>query len=221
VAIDFTLTPTKPPVLHGNRGLSQKGATAGNASHYYSLTRLATQGTVRVAGETFTVQGSSWMDHEFSTSFLEPGQLGWDWMAIQLDNGVDLMVYRMRCEDGSTDPYSSGSLVDKTGASTHLSIADYQITPGRSWESPETGANYPLEWSIGIPSHRYALELRPAFDAQEMTTDDTTGINYWEGAVEIDGTGPDGPVTGRGYMELTGYTGQGLGSLLASDSEGR
>ena len=102
-------------MLHGDRGLSQKGPTAGNASYYYSLTRMSTEGTVRIGDKTFAVHGTSWMDHEFSTSFLEPGQLGWDWFAIQLDNGVDLMLYRMRREDGTTDPFSSGSLVDKDG----------------------------------------------------------------------------------------------------------
>ena len=214
VVIDLTLTPTKPPVLHGEQGLSQKGATAGNASHYYSLTRLSTTGQIRVGGRAFTVRGQSWMDHEFSTSFLEPGQLGWDWLAIQLDDGEDLMLYRMRRQDGSTDPFSSGSLVSPAGDLRHLSVNDFAMTPLESWDSPQTGAKYPLHWNVQLPSLGYELKIQPAFANQEMTTDDTTGISYWEGAIEVTGRRGAGQVSGRGYMELTGYAGLGLGSLF-------
>lgn len=214
VAIDLRLSPQKPPVLHGNAGLSQKGASPGNASHYYSFTRLATQGQVRIENETFKVTGGSWMDHEFSTSFLEPGQLGWDWMAIQLDSGEDLMLYRMRRTDGTTDPYSSGSLISQSGACRHLAATDYTMTPLETWKSPHTGALYPLRWRVEIPSLNYDLEITPAFDSQEMTTAETTGISYWEGAIDVRGTGPQAQVRGRGYMELTGYVGQGLGTLF-------
>ena len=154
------------------------------------------------------------MDHEFSTSFLETGQLGWDWFAIQLDNGVDLMLYRMRREDGTTDPFSSGSVIGQAGELKHLSVADYTLTPLQNWESTKTGAVYPLNWKIDIPSLGYQLDIRPAFEEQEMTTSDTTGISYWEGAIEVAGESADGKVTGRGYMELTGYAGMGLGSLF-------
>ncbi len=214
VSIDLTLTPTKPIVLHGEQGLSQKGPSAGNASYYYSLTRLATTGQIQLGDKTLAVQGQSWMDHEFSTSFLEPGQLGWDWLAIQLDDGEDLMLYRMRREDGSTDPFSSGSLVSPTGDLRHLSVDDFAMTPLGAWESPQTGAQYPLTWKVQLSSLGYELEIRPAFAAQEMTTEETTGINYWEGAIVVSGRRAEDKVSGRGYMELTGYAGQGLGSLL-------
>ncbi len=214
IEIDLQLSPTKPPVLHGDQGLSQKGATAGNASHYYSLTRLATEGTMRVAGQEFQVEGQSWMDHEFSTSFLEPGQRGWDWLSIQLDNNIELMLYRMRRDDGSTDPFSSASLVDKSGTVTHLAADEFRMLPVKNWESSQTGGVYPLHWRIEIPSLGYLLNITPAFDEQEMTTSATTGINYWEGAIVVDGSTANGDTKGRGYMELTGYTGQGLGSLF-------
>jgi predicted secreted hydrolase len=214
IAIDLTLSPQKPPVLHGDAGLSQKGASPGNASHYYSLTRMATEGTVQVAGETFSVDGDSWMDHEFSTSFLEPGQRGWDWFAIQFDDGRELMLYRMRLDDGSADPYSSGTFVDKSGRATPLSSRDYTLTPGTTWQSPDTGAQYPLHWSIQVPRLGLDLVIRPAFPDQEMETSQTTGISYWEGAIDITGHEADRRVGGRGYLELTGYAGTGLGSLL-------
>ena len=214
VAIDLELTPTKPLVLHGNDGVSRKGPSTGNASYYYSFTRMSTQGTIRIGGQSFTIRGSSWMDHEFSSSFLEPGQLGWDWMAIQLDSGADLMLYRMRREDGTTDPFSSASFVDGSGEVQHLSVTDYTMKPIDSWKSKQTSAVYPLRWRVEIPSLGYQLDIRPAFDQQEMTTNDTTGISYWEGAIDVLGSSADGKVAGRGYMELTGYAGQGLGSVL-------
>ncbi len=214
VAIDLTLTPTRPLVLHGNDGVSRKGPSTGNASYYYSFTRMSTRGTIRIGGQTLQIQGSSWMDHEFSSSFLEPGQLGWDWLAIQLENGADLMLYRMRREDGTTDPFSSASLVETSGDVQHLSVTDYAMQPIDTWRSEQTDAVYPLHWKVEIPSLGYNFDIRPAFDDQEMTTNDTTGISYWEGAIEVLGESADGQVTGRGYMELTGYAGQGLGSVL-------
>jgi predicted secreted hydrolase len=214
VSIDLTLVSSKPPILHGEAGLSKKGSAIGNASYYYSLTRLTSSGTIHLGKETFKLEGSSWMDHEFSTSFLEPGQLGWDWLAIQLDNGDDLMLYRMRRDDGSADPYSSGSLVRRNGEIVKLSLFDYKMSPTSRWQSPKTGADYPTGWKIEIPSCGYELEIETAFPDQEMNTSSTTGISYWEGSISVRGTGPDGQLAGRGYMELTGYSGVGLGSLF-------
>lgn len=214
VVIDLTLTPTRSPVLHGEPGLSRKGPSPGNASHYYSFTRLVTTGTVHVGDAQFRVEGTSWMDHEFSTSFLEPGQLGWDWFSIQLDDGTDLMIYRMRRDDGSTDPFSSGSTVDPDGVRRHLAAADFHMTPQETWKSSATGAVYPVVWEIEIPSLGYDLQIQAAFEEQEMNTSETTGISYWEGAIEVSGESATGQVSGRGYMELTGYAGQGLGALL-------
>ena len=98
--VELSLDPGKPPVLHGEAGLSQKGETPGNASHYYSLTRMPTTGRLLIDGDEVEVFGTSWMDHEFGTSFLEPGQVGWDWFSLQLDDGSDVMLFQLRRNDG-------------------------------------------------------------------------------------------------------------------------
>lgn len=214
-AIDLKLTPTKGPVLHGRGGLSQKGPAEGNASYYYTLPRMRSEGTVTVAGQPVTVTGESWMDHEFSTSFLEEGQLGWDWFSLQLDDGAELMLYQMRREGGAVDDYSSGTYITAEGEPIHLEREDFVIEPtSQSWCSPKTGAEYPQAWRLLIPRLDLELSVRAAFGAQEMATGATTGIAYWEGVVDTNGSVGGKPVAGRGFVELTGYSGIGLGSLL-------
>lgn len=213
-AINLTLEPGKGEVLQGAGGLSQKGQTEGNASYYYSMPRMPTEGTIQLDEETFLVTGDSWMDHEFSTSFLEPGQRGWDWLSLQLDDGSELMLYQMRCSDGSTDRYSSGKLIGSDGVCTELSSNDFRLEAGKTWRSPETGAEYPLQWRVEIESLGIQLKVAAAFEAQEMTTEATTGIAYWEGAVDVSGTRNDVKIGGSGYLELTGYTETELGSML-------
>ena len=212
--LELRLTPQKPPTTHGNNGLSQKGAAEGNASYYYSFTNLLTEGQLTIDGETYEVNGTSWMDHEFSTSFLEPGQLGWDWFAIQLDNNTELMLYRMRRDDGSSDPYSSGSFIKRNGERIALTASDFTLTPYQQWTSPETAGKYPVAWNLQIPKLDCVLKLQSAFEDQEMRTSDTTGITYWEGAIGVEGELQNEPVMGKGYLELTGYVGLGLGALL-------
>ncbi|MEM6331620.1 MAG: lipocalin-like domain-containing protein, partial [Planctomycetota bacterium] len=240
MAIDLRLTPTKGPILHGpelggaeldgtqaggaelggaeqigTKGLSQKGAQEGNASYYYSYPRMKTTGTVTFAGQAYQVTGDSWMDHEFSTSFLEEAQQGWDWFSIQFEDNSELMLYQMRRTDGTVDPYSSGTFINAAGEARHLAAADFTMTPRGTWRSAATGADYPLRWRIDVPVLGMQLAARPAFESQEMTTEATTGIAYWEGAVLVDGAREGAPLAGRGYLELTGYTEVGLGSLLA------
>lgn len=216
VAIDLTVRDTTRWVAHGRNGYSQKGRDPGNASHYYSLTRLPTRGTVTLAGEPMAVTGLSWMDHEFGTSLLEPGQLGWDWFALQLEDGRDLMLYQMRRRDGSRDPYSSGTIVSRDGAITRLAEGDYTLEALEHWRSPQTMTNYPTRWRVTIPGQRLTLDVRAALPASELHTPRSTGVTYWEGAVDI--TGVEGassrPVRGRGYMELTGYAGAPLSESL-------
>ena len=212
-SIDLRLDAAGPPVLHGVNGFSQKGAEAGNASHYYSLTRLRTTGRLAVGGESVEVEGLSWMDHEFGTSFLEPAQAGWDWFSIQLDDGVDLMVYVMRRTDGARDPQSSGTLVSRAGV-THLRVDDYRLTPGRRWTSPTSGAAYPVTWRIEIPPHGLDLEVTAAVDAQELETGQSTGVTYWEGAIDVRGTRDGVAVAGSGYLEMTGYSGAPMSTVL-------
>ncbi|MDE2905412.1 MAG: carotenoid 1,2-hydratase [Acidobacteriota bacterium] len=213
LVIDLRLDPSAPPVLHGVNGFSQKGAEVGNASHYYSLTRLRTTGRLVVGAETFDVEGLSWMDHEFGTSFLEPAQAGWDWFSIQLDDGTDLMVYVMRRTDGARDPRSSGTLVAPEGT-VHLRVDDFRLTPGRRWTSPASGAAYPVTWRVEIPPHALDLEVRAAVDAQELETGRSTGVTYWEGAINVRGTRNGVPVAGSGYLEMTGYAGAPMSTVL-------
>jgi predicted secreted hydrolase len=207
VALDLKLTEEKPPVMHGKEGVSQKAAGQGYASHYYSLTRLATQGRLTYQGRTFQVRGMSWMDHEFSTSQLAPYQTGWDWFSLQLDDGHDLMLYVLRHQDGSPDPFSSGTLVDPQGKAHHLELAAFAIQPLQTWKSPRSGAVYPAAWKISLPQQGYELELRPTIPNQELVTSLSTQITYWEGSVRVSGTRHGQPVGGRGYAELTGYAG--------------
>jgi predicted secreted hydrolase len=213
LAIDLRLDPAGPPVLHGVNGFSQKGAETGNASHYYSLTRLRTTGRLEVAGESFDVEGLSWMDHEFGTSFLEPAQAGWDWFSIQLDDGTDLMLYTMRLLDGSADPRSSGTVATPAGV-TRLRVGDYRLVPGRRWTSPESAGAYPVAWRIAIPSLGVDLQAEAAVDAQELRTGRSTGVTYWEGAVTVRGQVGERAVSGRGYLEMTGYAGRPMSEMF-------
>ena len=204
LGIDLVLQPGKPPVLQGNRGLSRKGPEAGDASYYYSLTRMPAAGTVRLGGpggQHFAVTGLAWMDREWSTSSLAPGQVGWDWFALQLSDGLDLMLYRLRRENGAADPSSSGTVVSPDGTTRHLALADFLIAGAGEWRSPRSGARYPARWHIQIPSEELDLEIRPALADQELDV----SFRYWEGAVEIAGTRRGRPVRGHGYVELTGY----------------
>lgn len=212
--IELELTPMKPPILHGNAGLSQKGPSTGNASHYYSYTRMKTTGELTVGGRGFPVTGASWMDHEFSTSFLEEGQQGWDWFALQLDDGRELMVYQIRRSDGTTDPHSSATLVEASGASVQLSAEEFSLVENRHWQSNRTKAEYPIQWTVHVPAERLKLNVRATFPSQEMNTTGSTGLAYWEGAVVIEGESADKAVHGRGYLEMTGYAGKSLGRVF-------
>jgi len=201
IQLSLTLTDEKGPVLQGVDGYSQKGPDPANASYYYSQTRLHTAGTVTLGGESYLVEGLSWKDHEFSTSVLSEGQIGWDWFSIQLDNNTELMLYYIRQADGSIDPYSSGTLVYADGSTRRLTPAEFTITVQNTWKSPNSGADYPAEWQVSIPDEKIDLTIRPYLADQELLVT----VVYWEGAVQIEGTMGDQPVSGTGYVELTGY----------------
>ena len=212
-AIDLTLTEDGPPVLHGDRGFSQKGSKPGNATHYYSLTRMPTEGFLSLEGERYAVKGDSWMDHEFGTSFLEPDQQGWDWFSIQLADGSDLMMFQLRRSGGQVDPQSSGTLVSKRQPPRRLAAGDFVLTPGRSWTSPTSKGVYPVEWKIAVPGEALDLTVRPVIDPQELTGP-RSGVSYWEGAIDVEGTRAGRPISGRGYLEMTGYTGPAMGNFF-------
>ncbi|MBI3629765.1 MAG: carotenoid 1,2-hydratase, partial [Candidatus Rokubacteria bacterium] len=201
VAIELALRSVKPVALQGDRGLSRKGPEPGNASYYYSLTRMDTTGTVAIEGEAWRVAGSSWMDREWSTSALGAGQVGWDWFALQLDDGRDLMFYRLRRRDGSTDRWSRGTLVARDGSTRPLGPDAVRVEALDTWRSPKSGAVYPSRWRLAVPAERLAVEVEPWLRDQELDL----SVRYWEGAVRVAGTAAGAPVTGNGYVELTGY----------------
>lgn len=196
--LDLVLQEGRPPVLQGDRGLSRKSAEPGNASYYYSLPRMPAAGTVRLGNESFSVTGAAWMDREWSTSSLGRDQIGWDWFALQLADGRDVMLYQLRRGDGSADPSSSGTVSGPTGEGRHLGSGDFSLTVLDRWRSPRSGGVYPSRWRLLIPAEGLDLEITPLLAGQELDV----SFRYWEGAVAVAGTPP-----GRGYVELTGYTG--------------
>lgn len=203
-SFSLRLEPAKPPVIQGQNGVSQKAAGNGHASHYFSITRLLTTGSIDFQGKSFQVDGASWMDHEFFTGSMAPDETGWDWLSIQLRDGTELMLYRLRHGDGSIDPYSSGSYVDAKGNSRFLALHDFSITPDAdSWRSPATGAAYPLRWHISVPQLALQLEVTTPLRAQELTG--KFGPSYWEGAIDAVGTRSGQATGGTGYLEMTGY----------------
>jgi len=203
VRIALELNDRKGPVLQGENGYSPKGPEAGNASHYISQTRLETTGSIVVDGEEITVDGWSWMDHEFSTSALSAGQVGWDWFALQLEDGSELMVFHLRREDGTLDPYSSGTSIFSDGTTQPLRRDDFSIEVLSTWTSPHSEAVYPAQWRIKVPAEDLSLDIKPYLADQEHQLSTV----YWEGAVWIEGKQNGAAVSGQGYVELTGYAG--------------
>jgi predicted secreted hydrolase len=205
--IDLAMRTDKPPAIHGASGVSQKAEGAGRASHYISLTRLLTRGTLELDGKRYAVEGLTWMDHEFFTHQLEANQSGWDWFSLQLDDGSELMLFRLRHKDGSEDPYSAGTYVDPQGRTRHLSANMFLLVPGKTWSSPKTGGRYPIEWTIKVPSLQIDAALTTRLPQQELTGGGKIGMNYWEGAIDISATRQGRPLKGSGYLEMTGYAG--------------
>jgi predicted secreted hydrolase len=206
--LSLSLNSLKPPVLHGDNGLSQKGEGEGRASYYYSLTQMKTEGEITINGKTEKVQGLSWMDHEFGSNQLTEDQVGWDWFSIQLNNETEIMLYLMRRKDGSVDPYSSGTLVNMDGTTKHLALNEFYVEVLDHWKSPRSGGNYPMCWKVTIPNQEIELKIAPEFTDQELITVRSTRVTYWEGAVQVSGTIRNRPMRGMGYVELTGYAGK-------------
>ena len=204
--LHLTLHPEKPPVIHGENGISQKAEGPGRASHYISFTRLATSGAIELGNKRFEVRGASWMDHEFSTHQLDSEQTGWDWLSLQLADNTELMLFRIRRRDGSIDPYSAGTYVDVNGKTTHLRSADFVLQPaGEIWASPITGARYPIHWRVAIPKFNIELEAKTQLESQELTGKTGFAPNYWEGAIVLSGQRGPQSLSGVGYLEMTGY----------------
>lgn len=210
VAIDLTLEAVKPIAFQGQAGLSPKSAVEGNASYYYSMTRLETHGTVQVGQERLQVSGRTWMDHEFSTSALGEGAQGWDWFGLILDDGREMMLGQIRLDDGGREPAFGGLIVHQDGSTTYLPSETFSISGTDSWTSPHTGAVYPSGWQIVIDGAALGqpqdleLMVTPLMQDQELHSGD---IAYWEGAVSVAGSDAHGALSGVGYAELTGYVG--------------
>jgi predicted secreted hydrolase len=200
-ALDLNLQTRKPPVLQGDRGLSQKSAEPGNASYYYSYPRIATDGTLTVNGTHHPVTGESWMDREWSTSALDKEQAGWDWFALRLDGLGELMFYRFRRKDGKPDLNSSGAWFQADRNKISLSHQDVFIDILDTWKSPHSKITYPARWRLSVPSRKLTLEITPLINDQELNL----RFRYWEGAVSVRGRLDGKEIEGEGYVELTGY----------------
>jgi len=205
VALELLLEPGKPPVLQGDKGLSQKGPQRGNASYYYSMTRMPSRGTVRVEGRTYPVKGQSWMDREWSTSALSEDQVGWDWFSLQLSDGSELMYYQLRRKDGSADRFSAGTWVPPPGAASselvRVSREDVRLEVLDTWKSPRSKGAYPSRWRLRVEKLGLDATVTPRLADQELPV----SVLYWEGSVGVEGSREGKPLTGRGYVELTGY----------------
>jgi len=195
IRFSLRLTPLKPAVVQGEDGISQKAAAVGRASYYVSFPRLGVTGALN----GMAVAGAAWMDHEWFTSQLDSGQVGWDWLSAQFDDNTEIMLFELRHADGSVDPYSAGTFVDRDGRSHHLKRADFEMQPVEFWTSRKSGARYPIKWRIRIPALKLALDCDAAIPNQELASEDA-GPSYWEGAVRYSGS-----VWGAGYLEMTGY----------------
>jgi predicted secreted hydrolase len=202
IALDLTAEPARPLTLQGPNGYSRKGAAPGNASQYYSFTRLATSGTVTADGRAVRVSGTSWMDQEFGSNQLDPAAAGWDWFSLQLGDGRDVMLYQLRDTTGAAT-WSAGTVIRPGAAPRYLTAADYQVRATAHWTSGASGARYPARWTVTIPSERLVLTVEPLLADQENRSAIATRLFYWEGAVRVRNAA--GRTVGRGYVELTGY----------------
>jgi predicted secreted hydrolase len=201
IGLGLELTGPARMLLQGDRGMDRKGPEPGNASYYYSLPRLHVEGRLRIGDREESVSGLAWMDREWSSSTLSADVAGWDWFGLQLADGRDLMFYRLRRNDGTTSPFSSGTLLEKDGERKTLSSQDVRLQVLETWTSPKSGATYPVAWRLEIPEEALSVRVEPYLNDQELRL----SVRYWEGAVKVS-AGQDGvDVAGSGYLELTGY----------------
>ncbi len=216
VSLDVVVSPARPIVFQGDRGYDRKGAAPGDASYYYSITRLETKGRIRTGDRTLDVSGLSWLDREWSTSVLSEEQEGWDWFSLQLSDGRDLMYYQIRKSGGAVSRYSDGMLLAPGLGPAPISREDVRLDVLDTWRSRRTGATYPARWKLSVPDQAIDIEIRPYLADQEFDG----AIQYWEGAVRIAGTSNGRPVSGNGYVEMTGY-GATMGSRGAPAAANR
>lgn len=193
LALNLDLGSSKPPALQGQNGLSQKSPAAGNASYYYSLTRMPSAGKITIGTEVFDVSGNSWLDREWSTSALADDQSGWDWFSLQFDDGQELMYYQLRTLSGAAHGNSQGNWTDENGIQQLVSNSEIILEESAWWASP-AGVDYATEWRMRFEEHEW--RVKAVVDAQLMEL----SIPYWEGAVDV--FAADGKPVGRGYLEM-------------------
>jgi predicted secreted hydrolase len=196
--LDLNFTPTQPIMLQGENGYSRKGPLVTEASHYYSMPHMTISGTVERGGKSMAVKGTAWLDREWSSSYLDPDAVGWDWVGFNLDDGAAVMAFQIRDAKGGA-LWAGGSFRDAHGALTRFAPEDVRFTTERTWHSSRTGANYPVErmLTVRLPAGPRQWRVTPLFDDQELDSRAAGGPVYWEGAARVPG--------GRGYLELTGY----------------
>lgn len=207
--LTLTLQPMKPPVLHGEGGISKKGPGDNEYSRYVSITRLSASGTLRQDGRrSQALKGTAWFDHEWGPGALPSGATGWDWFALQLSDGSELMLYRMRLQGGKASPFSAGTFVPASGPPRPIAWGDVTLAPRSTWTSPRSKAAYPAAWSLAVRSLGLEATLTPLLADQELVTAKSTGVTYWEGACRVEGKRNGRPIGGRAYVEMTGYAGR-------------
>lgn len=209
IGLALSLAPAKPLVLHGGDGWSPKGPEPGNASAYVSWTRLAVSGELTVDGAPRAVTGEAWYDHEFGSTVLGDGVVGWDWFGLRLADGRELMLFHLRRQDGGIGEASAGTLVERDGSARALGRADFEIEALARWTNPRTGATWPARWRLRVPSAGIDLEAAPLVADCELVSTASTGVRYWEGPVRL--SDAEGRAAGEGYAELTGYAGSMAG----------
>lgn len=201
----LSVRPKKPLVLHGDNGLSRKGSGPGEASYYTSFTRLEGDGTLRIGARSERItSASAWFDHEMTSSSLARGTQGWDWFALQLDDGSELMLYQLRGKNGEASPFSSGTYVSPSGESRHLSRGDFAVEVLERWKSADSSAVYPAKWRIAVPGLGVAAVVTPTVADQELETGSSTGVRYWEGRCRLSSEDRERQI-GSAYVELVGY----------------
>ena len=201
IELQLELDPVKPITLQGLNGLSQKTQGLGNASYYYSISKLASVGNIKIKDKTYKVKGYSWLDREWSTSSLGDNLVGWDWFALQLSNDIEIMYYRLRDGEGGSDPHSSGVIIDSEGQSHSFSYKDIKLKEKGYFHSSYSDAKYPINWSMEIPKIDLNINIKSNLKDQEHRNQ----YPYYEGSVSINGKFADKKIAGKGYMELVGY----------------
>ena len=202
---EFSFKPTKPLVMHGDRGYDRKGSTPDRASCYYSFTRLEGKGSITIGGNAVAVAGAAWMDHEVSTASLEPGITGWDWFSLQLADYSEIMVYLFRTDKDGLHAASSGTYIDADGMTHQIAGEDIALDVLDTWQSKQSKGRYPSKWQMLIRPLALDVRITSRLPDQEMRTLNSTGVTYWEWSVSVKGTKIKQPVDGEGYVELTGY----------------